>query len=54
MNRILICLFIFIFLNTYSQISFGKEGTFANKWHEGKLVLKNKDTLKGLKLLKIE
>ena len=48
MKKILVCLFIFSFFNTYSQITFGKEGTFANNWHEGKLVLKNKDTLKGL------
>ena len=34
-------------INSYSQITFGKDGTFTNKWHPGTLVLKNKDTLKG-------
>lgn len=32
----------------YSQITFGKSGTFANKWYEGELVLTNNDTLNGL------
>lgn len=32
---------------THAQINFGSEGTFSNKWHEGTLVFKNKDTLVG-------
>jgi hypothetical protein len=42
--------FILLFsLNeTHAQINFGSEGTFSNKWHEGTLVFKNKDTLVGL------
>lgn len=43
------CLFlIFSVLETHAQINLGNEGTFSNKWHEGTLVLKNKDTLVGL------
>lgn len=45
----LLCFYIFSSgFQAQAQISLGKEGTFANKWHEGTLVLKNKDTLVGL------
>lgn len=33
--------------NSYAQISFGKNGTFSNKWYKGDLVLHNGDTLHG-------
>lgn len=40
---------IFLFSSiTYAQISFGKNGTFTNKWYEGDLVLQSGDTLQGL------
>lgn len=52
MNSKTLKLFLFLFLATYevsySQITFGKSGTFANKWYEGELVLTNNDTLNGL------
>ncbi len=40
-------LLVFFSNNTYSQISFGKNGTFSNKWHKGDLVLHSGDTLNG-------
>lgn len=48
-NQYLILSLFFAFSFSYAQsISVGKDGTFTNNWHEGKLVLKNKDTLVGL------
>jgi len=35
------------FNTSYSQIKFGKNGTFSNKWYKGELVLHTKDTLRG-------
>ncbi|MBS3738097.1 hypothetical protein [Mesohalobacter halotolerans] len=49
MKRLILSAFVlFLSLSMMAQIKLGSEGTFANKWHEGKLVLKNKDTLVGL------
>ena len=39
---------LIIFNKASAQIEIGSEGTFANKWHEGKLVLKNNKTFQGL------
>jgi hypothetical protein len=39
---------LIIFNKASAQIEIGPEGTFANKWHEGKLVLKNNETYQGL------
>jgi hypothetical protein len=39
---------LFFFDKINAQIEVGSEGTFANKWHEGKLVLKNNETYHGL------
>ena len=33
---------------TSAQVTFGKNGTFSNKWYSGTLVLKNNDTLSGV------
>jgi len=46
----LFLLLVFIITSNYSfsQISFGKNGTFSNKWHSGKIILKNNDTLTGV------
>jgi hypothetical protein len=50
MNKILSIsiLFIMTFKINYAQLSFGKNGTFSNKWYEGKLILNNNDTLIGV------
>uniref|UniRef100_UPI00404A03F8 hypothetical protein n=1 Tax=Gelidibacter sp. TaxID=2018083 RepID=UPI00404A03F8 len=48
LKLILFFLLSIIYSVTYSQITFGKSGTFANKWYEGELVLTNNDTLNGL------
>lgn len=45
---LLFFLFSITYIVAYSQITFGKSGTFANKWYEGELVLTNNDTLSGL------
>ncbi len=50
-NKLKFLLFFIFSINftvIYSQITFGKSGTFANKWYEGELVLTNNDTLNGL------
>ena len=47
--KILIVLIIIGLTNkTFCQVTFGKNGTFSNKWYNGNLILKNNDTLNGL------
>ena len=48
-NKLKLIIFFFLISNfSFSQVSFGKNGTFSNKWYEGKLILKNNDTLVGV------
>lgn len=48
LKRLFVLIIVCCTNKTFSQITLGKNGTFSNKWYTGTLVLKNKDTLKGV------
>jgi len=47
-KSVLIVVFLVIGNLCFAQVSVGNNGSFSNKWFEGKLILKNRDTLVGV------